>query len=421
MDEDTITGVVIAIAAFSAVMIAIFIVVFGVLILALVGVVFVSESPASQSAPVIIRSAPPDPSNYVWHEIVSGLDNPLYITHAGDNSGRLFAIEQTGFVLLIENNELNSVPFLDISLLLSDDVLQGGYSERGLLGLAFHPRYESNGLFYVSHTNRQGHSVLARYHVSASDPNLADPDSRVELLTVQQPFADHNGGHIAFGPDGYLYFGLGDGGNPQLANHNSQDPSALLGKLLRLDVNNEPYVIPETNPFVDDSQFAPEIWAMGLRNPWRFSFDRATGDLYIADVGQWQWEEVNFQPADSAGGENYGWSAYEGTHPYLDFGEEPLYSAMTEPVLEYQHQEGCSVTGGYVYRGTALPDFQGTYLMGDYCTGFIWAAYQDENGGWQRHVFEDSDFIISSFGEDEQGEIYLVDYKGTISRLEVAG
>lgn len=418
MDEDTVTAVVIAIAAFTAVMTAIFVVILGLIILALVGVAFVADNSAP---PVLTRSAPPDPAQYTWREVASGLDNPLLITDAGDGSGRLFAVEQVGLILIIENGEVKPQPFLDVSLLLSDDVLQGGYSERGLLGLAFHPDYERNGIFFVSQTDRQGNSVLARYHVSADDPDRADPNSRVELLHVQQPFADHNGGNIVFGPDGYLYYGLGDGGNPQVANHNSQDPAQLLGKMLRLDVNADTYTVPATNPFVNDSRFAPEIWAMGLRNPWRFSFDRATGDLYIGDVGQWLWEEIDFQPADSPGGENYGWSAYEGTHPYLDFGEEPLFSPMTEPILEYPHQEGCSVTGGYVYRGTALPDFQGTYLMGDYCTGFLWTVYRDDAGEWHRDVFEDSDFIITSFGEDEHGEIYVVDYKGAIYRLEAAG
>lgn len=384
--------------------------------------VTVTTSAGAEPAPIVItRDSPPDPEQYTWREVVSGLDLPLYVTHAGDGSGRLFALEQAGYVLLVEDGDINPQPFLDISLLLSDDVFQGGYTERGLLGLAFHPDYSENGWLFISHTDRQGHSVLARYTVSTSDPDHADPASRVELLTVQQPFADHNGGNIVFGPDGYLYMGLGDGGNPQLLNHNSQEPGMLLGKLLRLDVNADRYTIPETNPFVDNPDSAPEVWALGLRNPWRFSFDRATGDLYIADVGQWAWEELNFQPVHSMGGENYGWSAFEGTHPYEDFEEtETLYSEMTDPIFEYPHQEGCSITGGHVYRGTALPDFQGVYIFGDYCTGFIRTTYRDPSGNWQTTLFEDSDFIISSFGEDEQGEIYLVDYKGAIYHLEAA-
>ena len=422
MDDNSSAGLAISIALFSALFVILFLILVFVLVLSLGGLTLIGATASSPpEPPILARTAPPDQSQYTWQEIVAGLDNPLFVTHAGDGSGRLFAVEQTGFILIVENGALNPRPFLDVSLLLSDDVLQGGYSERGLLGLAFHPNYEQNGYLYISHTDKQGHSVLARYQTSSANPNIADVESRAELLTVEQPFADHNGGHIAFGPDGYLYFGVGDGGNPQLLNHNSQDPTALLGKLLRLDVDTAPYTIPTTNPFVDDPQFAPEIWAMGLRNPWRFSFDRATGDLYIGDVGQWQWEEVNFQPASSPGGENYGWSAFEATHRYEEFAEtETLHSEMTAPILEYPHAQGCSVTGGYVYRGNALPDLRGTYFHGDYCTGFIWTAYRDEAENWHRDTFEDSDYIISSFGEDEQGEIYLVDYKGAIYRLEAA-
>ncbi len=418
MNENGTTGLVIGVAIAAALLLVLLItgsVVALILLLPTPLPTDTTEASISSVEPtpiVIIRTAPPDPTRYVWREVVTGLDNPLLVTHAGDE--RLFAVEQGGYVLLIEDGDINPRPFLDVSLLLSDEVLQGGYSERGLLGLAFHPDYAVNGRVFVSYTNRQGHSVLARYSADAR----VDESSRVELLVVEQPFADHNGGHIAFGPDGYLYMGIGDGGNPEIPNINGQDPLALLGKILRLDVDGDTYTIPETNPFANDATFAPEIWALGVRNPWRFTFDRFTGDLYIADVGQWAWEELNFQPAASPGGENYGWSAFEGTHPYLE--DATLLSAMTDPIYEYSHAAGCSITGGYMYRGAVLPDLQGTYIFGDYCTGIIRTAYQDPAGDWQITLFEDTDFIISSFGEDAQGELYLVDYKGAIYRLEAA-
>lgn len=363
-----------------------------------------------------IRSRILEMDLYWWIPVVSGLDNPLFLTHAGDGSGRLFVLEQTGFVLIIENGELREEPFLDISMLLSLDVFTGGYTERGLLGMAFHPDYANNGLFFISHADENGNSVIARYQVSADDPNRADPASRTILITVDQPFIDHNGGHIAFGPDGYLYIGFGDGGNPDLPNYNSQNPQTFLGKMLRIDVNAETYTIPPDNPFVDNPDFLPEIWAWGLRNPWRFSFDRETHDLYIADVGQWLWEELNFQPADSPGGENYGWSAWEATHPYLE--DVVIETEVTMPVIEYGHEAGCSITGGYVYRGAAIPKLQGTYLYGDYCNGFIWFARRSEEGIWEGEFIMDTDFVVSSFGEDEAGELYLIDYKGDVYYLE---
>jgi glucose/arabinose dehydrogenase len=412
-ENDTIEQAIIAGAVAAVLLIAVLVAVSAGTVLVAIGIASDSSAAASNAPAVITRDTPPDPTQYVWREIVSGLDNPLLVTHAGDD--RLFAVEQGGYVLLIENGEINPQPFLDVSLLLSDDVLQGGYTERGLLGLAFDPDYAANGRVFVSYTNRQGHSTLDRYH--AADDHV-DESSRVELLLVEQPFDDHNGGHIVFGPDGYLYMGIGDGGNPDIPNTNGQDPQALLGKVLRLDVNGESYTVPDSNPFVDDATFRPEIWAMGVRNPWRFTFDRATGDLYIGDVGQWSWEELNFQPADSPGGENYGWSIFEGTHIYQE-GWAP-YSVMTEPIFEYPHQEGCAITGGYVYRGPSLPELQGVYIFGDYCTGIVRAAYRDVSGAWQVKEFGDTDFIISSFGEDVNGELYLVDYKGGIYRLEAS-
>jgi glucose/arabinose dehydrogenase len=298
-------------------------------------------------------------------------------------------------------------------------VFGGGYTERGLLGLAFHPNYAENGLFFVNYTNRSGNTEVVRYNVMADDPDQADPASATTLLTVTQPYANHNGGHLAFGPDGYLYIGLGDGGSGGDPQGNGQNRTALLGKMLRIDVDSgDPYGIPEDNPFVNDSAYRPETWALGFRNPWRYSFDRATGDLYIADVGQGNWEEVSFQPADSEGGENYGWNIFEANHPFEGSGDR---AAFVMPIAEYSHSEGISITGGYVYRGEAIPDLQGVYLYGDWGSGRIWAAYRDESGTWQTSEFMETGHSISSFGEDEAGELYAVDYSGSVLRFEAAG
>ncbi len=357
----------------------------------------------------------PDPNRYQWVEVASDFDSPIFLTHAGDE--RLFVGEQGGLIWIIENGEVLPDPFLDISNLLSDDVFEGGYTERGLLTFAFHPDYAENGLLFVSYTDINGDSVIARYHVAADDPNLADLDSATTLLTVDQPFADHNGGYIGFGPDGYLYIGFGDGGSLEDPSNNGQKTDTFLSKILRIDVNAETYTVPDTNPFIGNADYLPEIWAVGVRNPWRMSFDRATGDLYIGDVGQWDWEEVDFQPANSKGGENYGWSVYQGTHPFKD---QPTSGEVTMPIFEYPHAEGCAVTGGYVYRGAALPELQGVYFFGDYCTGKMWSMIRHESGVWLTSLFIDSDQVITSFGEDVNGELYSLDYKGIVHRLEAA-
>jgi glucose/arabinose dehydrogenase len=311
---------------------------------------------------------------------------------------------------------MQSEPFLDVTDLLLLRVSQGIYTEQGLLGLAFHPDYEKNGIFFINYSNTQGDSVVARYRVMPDNPDRADPASGVILLTVDDPFEDHNGGDLVFGPDGYLYIGFGDGGRPAEPNYNSQDPQKYLGKMLRIDVNADTYTIPPDNPFVNDPDYLPEIWALGLRNPWRYSFDPETGDLYIGDVGQWHIEEIDFQPADSKGGENYGWSAYEGSEIYLE--DETVLGEHTPPIIEHIHDEAQSITGGYVYRGQMLPGLWGKYIYGDYIGGLVWIAYRDEAGVWQHPLLMDTGFVISSFGEDEQGEIYLVDYKGGIYRLD---
>lgn len=383
-----------------------------------------NEAEAVETEETVNITPPPDyvvgegnSTGYQWVKVADNFDNPLFVTSASDGSGRLFVVEQTGFILILQDSYLLPNPFLNISTLVPDEVYSGGYSEQGLLGLAFHPDFATNGFVFTSSINREGDSVITRYQVSNDNPNQLDPTSAEIVLTVDQPYPDHNGGNMAFGPDGYLYIGFGDGGKPAEPNYFSQEPNLFLGKLIRLDVDSLPYQIPPNNPFIDQPEFLPEIWALGLRNPWRFSFDRQTGDLYLGDVGQWLWEEINFQPADGTGGQNYGWSAYEADQIYLE--DETLSGGeLTLPVLTYSHDEGCSITGGYVYRGEALPALQGQYFYGDYCNGTIWTASQDEDGTWQGTLFMDTDLVISSFGQDEAGELYLVNYKGAIYRLE---
>ena len=343
--------------------------------------------------------------------IVTGLVRPVAITHAGDGSGRLFITLKGGKTVIYDGSKVLLDPFIDLSSLVSTD------SERGLLSIAFHPSYESNGFFFVDYTDTDGNTVIARYSVSA-DPNVADPNSALILLHITQPFRNHNGGQLQFGPDGYLYIGMGDGGSGGDPLNNAQNPNTLLGKILRIDVDGAlPYAIPPDNPFVDNAEVLSEIWALGLRNPWRFSFDRQTGDLFIGDVGQGTWEEVDFQPANSPGGENYGWRLMEGTHcynPATDCND----GTLTLPIIEYNHSVGCSITGGYRYRGTQDPDLFGFYLYGDYCAGRIWGATEDGNGGWVVTELVDTNFNITTFGEDEAGEIYVADFRsGTIYQI----
>ena len=361
--------------------------------------------------PFILRPASIN-GTYRLVEVVNGLKNPLYVTAAKDGSGRLFVVEQDGLIRVIRDGKRLQAPFLDVKALVSRDG-----SERGLLGLAFHPRYADNGTFFINYTDTNGDTVVTRYRVSADDPDRADANSTDMIIQVDQPYPNHNAGQLAFGPDGYLYVGLGDGGSAGDPQRNGQNGHALLGKMLRLDVDavnaGTPYSIPPNNPFIGRPDFAPEIWVYGLRNPWRYSFDRATGDLYIADVGQNTWEEIDFQPAGSRGGENYGWNVYEGLHPF----QNSQAVDAVPPIAEYSHADGCSVTGGYVYRGNTLPDLQGTYLFGDFCSGTIWATKRDTNGAWQTRILMNSGMPISSFGEDEVGELYVVNYGGSLLRL----
>ncbi|WP_374713584.1 PQQ-dependent sugar dehydrogenase [Symbiobacterium terraclitae] len=374
-------------------------------VVALLLTVLMGCSPAQAPGPGAVAIA--------LEPVVDGLENPLYVTHAGDGSGRLYVLEQPGRVRVVEGGRLLEAPFLD----LTDRVLSRG-NEQGLLGLAFAPDFAGSGTFYVHYTGRpDGRTVLARYRLKGGDPYRGDPDSEEVLLTVEQPYANHNGGALLFGPDSCLYLALGDGGSAGDPENRAQNLESLLGKILRLDVSQPgPYRVPPDNPFVG-REGRDEIWAYGLRNPWRISFDRATGDLYIADVGQNAIEEVNFQPADSRGGENYGWRVWEGSRRYAQ-GEAP---GAVFPVAEYTHAEGgCSITGGYVYRGKAIPGLVGTYLYGDYCTGYIWGLTR-ANGEWRTARLLDSNANITSFGEDEEGEVYVVDRRGTIYRIVPAG
>jgi glucose/arabinose dehydrogenase len=360
--------------------------------------------------------APPDPSQYSLTEVVSGLARPIYLTNAGDGSNRLFVLEQAGRIMLVADGAVQSIPFLDISDIVSQEILTS-YSEQGLLGLAFHPNYAENGQFFVHYSDINGDTVIARYQVSPDNPNTADPTSAEVIFTHPQPYRNHNGGQIEFGPDGYLYIALGDGGSQGDPENNAQNPASLLGKILRVDVDSDsPYGIPADNPIATvNPELAPEIWALGLRNPYRFSFDSATGDLYIADVGQNQWEEINFQEAGSAGGQNYGWRVFEASQPYS--GEADPGGTIL-PVAEYNHSSGCSVTGGYVYRGASLPALQGVYLFGDWCSGNMWATYPDADGAWQTIEFmTGTGMAISAFGEDDSSELYVLDYGGRILKL----
>jgi glucose/arabinose dehydrogenase len=344
-----------------------------------------------------------DPAAYQWALVADGFSSPILVTNAGDGSGRLFVVAQDGVIWVVRDRVTNAEPFLDIRYEVGSQD-----NEQGLLGLAFHPNYEENAMFYVNYTDLNGDTVISSF---SADGDLGNPDSEQILLQVDQPYPNHNGGHLEFGPDSYLYIGLGDGGSGGDPHDNGQNLDTLLGKMLRIDVGTgSTYEIPADNPFGD------EIWAYGLRNPWRFGFDRATGDLYIADVGQGEWEEVSFLPGGIAGGANLGWRYFEGTHPYE--GTAPDESSLVFPVAEYDHSGRCSVTGGYAYRGAALPEWQGVYFYGDFCSGEIFGLLQHPDGAWESQLLYQSGFLITSFGQDENGELYVLDRNGGLYRLE---
>jgi glucose/arabinose dehydrogenase len=332
---------------------------------------------------------------------ISELSGVVDIRNAGDGSGRLFFVEQSGRIFVQQDGETESTLFISLRSRVEFD---GG--EQGLLSMAFAPDYATSGYFYVWYTGGGGGTVLARLQVS-DDPNVADPNSYQLVLAVPQPFPNHNGGRLKFGPDGMLYLGLGDGGGSSDPQGNGQDMTTLLGKLIRIDVDpaHGSYAVPADNPFVNDNAVRSEIWGSGLRNPWRIAFDTQTGELFIADVGQNEREEINVQPASSTGGENYGWDIWEGTNCFG--GGACNGGTFTAPVHEYNHDNGdCSITGGEVYRGTAYPNLHGMYLYADYCTGRVWGLKQ-ENGQWVDQLLADTAYNIPTFGLGEDGSVYM--------------
>jgi glucose/arabinose dehydrogenase len=381
-----------------------------------------ASSPPIETPPPGGSTNPPlptGPDHLALVPVASGLDHPLGITRAGDGSGRLFVNEQGGTVRVVEpDGSLRADPFVD----LSDRVLSGG--ERGLLGLAFHPGFPASGRVYVDYTRKPDGATVVSELTATTE--AADPASERILLVISQPFSNHNGGQLAFGPDGDLYIGMGDGGSGGDPLGNGQNTNVLLGKILRIDIDAPPaggkaYAIPADNPFAaggrDPGGGAPEVWAYGLRNPWRFSFDPANGDLYIGDVGQSSWEEVDRQPGDSTGGENYGWNVMEGRHCYHSPCDQRPY---VMPIAEYGHDAGCAIAGGVVYRGSAQPSLDGVYVFGDYCSGTVFTLQVDEGTSTPKPVL-DSGKQISAFGTGDDGEIYLADVGGGgIYRVVVA-
>jgi glucose/arabinose dehydrogenase len=375
-----------------------------------------TPSPSASSTPPTGTCSDGEPvagtPRLTTNTVASGLASPLDLQAPPGDRSRLFVVERGGRIRIVKSRQVLGTPFLD----LSGRITSGG--ERGLLGLAFHPRYAENGRFFVNYTNPNGDTHISEFRVS-SNPDAADAGSERILLTVDQPFANHNGGGLAFGGDGMLYAGLGDGGSGGDPLGNGQNLSTRLGKMLRLDVDR-PGLVPPDNPFVATAGAAPEIWAYGLRNPWRFSFDRGTGDLYIGDVGQDSFEEIDVETAPRHGGQDYGWNVMEGTHCYNS--ASCSTAALTLPVFEYCHDAGCSVTGGVVYRGCRLPGYAGAYFYGDYCSAFV-RSFRYQNGA----VSDERDWTnslgqglssISSFGVDAEGEIYILDLdRGSVNKV----
>lgn len=395
------------------------------LVLSVTLLLFASSLPTStaQTSDPGPSKAPFTPSGNVQgvslQQVAAGLGAITGIANAGD--GRLLLTLREGRIVVFENGAARAQDFLDIRTRV------GSGGERGLLSMAFHPRYPENGRFFVNYTNLAGDTVVARYQVSG-DPNRANAASARTLLTIGQPFSNHNGGQIQFGPDGYLYIGMGDGGSAFDPSCNAQKEDTLLGKMLRIDVDVEAapfYTIPNDNPFRGAGNPPDEVWSSCLRNPWRFSFDRQTGDLWIADVGQGQREEIDFQPAGSNGGENYGWKVMEGTLCSSSAacpGSTPACNsaAFTPPVLEYSHDTGCSVTGGYVYRGSRAPQLRGAYIFGDFCSGVVWAASRQDDG-FNVRTISGNVGQLSTFGEDAQGELYAATLGGQLFRITGPG
>ena len=359
-----------------------------------------------------------DPASFAvdFQPIAGGFERPVFLADPADGSGRLFVVEQPGAIRVVRDGEVQAEPFLDIT-----DRVNADGSEQGLLSMAFDPDFARNGRFYVGYTGEPMTNEVARFTISADDPDRADPDSETTLLEIEDPYGNHNGGLVMFGPDGYLYVGLGDGGSGGDPENNGQNPGTLLGSILRIDVTGEadaelPYAIPGDNPLLDDPNARPEIWAYGLRNPWRFSFDRETGDLWVADVGQNAYEEVNFQPAGSPGGENYGWNLMEGAHCFPE-GTECVTDGLVLPVAEYGRDAGYSITGGYVYRGESAPSLTGVYLFADFGSGLLWGMQRLDDGAVISADPIDTGLAISSFAEDAAGELYITAFDGTVYQI----
>jgi len=364
------------------------------------------------ASPGVSAASIPDLALYAWRMAVRGLDSPVDIQFPPDGTQRMFVVEQPGRIRILSNGEAAAEVFLDIT-----DRVESRGNEQGLLGLAFHPQFATNGRLFVNYTDRSHHDVIASFGTSLS--GLGDPASESILISVDDPYPNHNGGVLAFGPDGYLYAGLGDGGSGGDPLGNGQNTNSLLGKILRVNVDaGHPYAIPADNPFASGGG-RPEVWAYGLRNPWRLSFDSATGDLFVGDVGQGTWEEIDVLPYGAAGGLNFGWNYREGAHSFS--GSPPAGSPLMDPVAEYSHAEGgCSLTGGYVYRG-AMREWDGIYLYGDYCSGKIWGllaadAVRAASLLPSKLLFE-TQANITTFGQDRGGELYFADRSGSVYQL----
>ncbi len=361
-----------------------------------------------------LTTKPLQPPKVETVAFATGLSAPTDIKNSGAaNDTRLFVAEQSGKIKILDQyGAVQAQPFLDSS----NKTKASG--ELGLLGFAFHPNFAQNGYVYVDYTDPNQNTIIARYQLN-KNTGVLDPNSEKVLLKIAQPYANHKGGAMQFGPDGYLYIGMGDGGSAGDPQNRAQNTNELLGKILRIDVDHgDPYAIPASNPFAKSSSGKPEIWAYGLRNPWRISFDTKTGDLYIADVGQNQYEELDFQPASSKGGENYAWRCYEGLHEFNTQDCHPS-SPYSLPVLEYNHDNHrCSITGGYVYRGKKYPALNGKYLYADYCSGEIYLTQNNGSSSWGTTLAANKNYSITTFGQDVAGELYLADAKsGTIYRV----
>ncbi len=344
-----------------------------------------------------------------------GFVQPTDLVAATDGSDRLFVVSRIGLILVVEDGVVREEPLLDIH-----EQIEHAMVEQGLLSMALHPDFAENGYFYVYYiTHGDEDTMVSRFQLS-EDRRIAVRESETPILEVEQPHYSHNGGNLKFGPDGYLYIGLGDGEDPGDPHGNSQNPGTLLGSILRIDVDGgDPYAIPPDNPFVDDAEARDEIWAYGLRNPWRFSFDPETGDMYMVDVGQWAVEEVNLQPADSTGGENYGWPIMEGDQCWE--ADECDKEGLTMPVATYENpSQGCAIIGGYPYHGQAYPELEGIYFFGDWCSGRIWGL-ENVGGEWVKEELIHSDLMINAFGLDHNGEIYALNFEegGGVFRITV--